>query len=138
MLRPEDLRSRHTEPLRVKLEARFSRFRAGTRGLLLPLFTWPLLFDLVVEVVQGDSRGVVAALLGLGLPLLAVRQLRRGRVGDTARAAVLMAVATGLVALLGGKLSPLIALMLAGGAWLGTRLLYDGAVQEVEPPAAPS
>jgi hypothetical protein len=30
-----------------------------------------------------------------------------------------------------------IALLLAAGAWLGTRLMYDGAQVEVEPPAPP-
>jgi hypothetical protein len=82
----------------------------------------------------------VAAGLGLGLPVLAVRRLRRGHEGDTNRAAILTAVATGLVAGLGADVGPVIATMLAGGAWLGTRLLYDGAVQEVaapEPPAPP-
>jgi hypothetical protein len=138
MTRPEDLRRRHVEPLRQVVEERFSRLRAGTRGLLLPLLAWPLGLDLIVEVIQGDSRGAVAAALGLGLPLLAVRKLRRGRIGDTARAAILMAVATGLVAGLGAKLPVVIALMLAFGAWFGTRLLYDGAVQEVEAPAEPA
>jgi hypothetical protein len=124
---------------RTGLEERLGAVRAGTRGLLLPLFTWPLLPDVIVEVVKGNPRGVAAALLGLGLPLLAVWRLRRGRAGDTARAAILTGVATGLVALLGAKLGAPIALLLAGGAWLGARLLYDGAVAEVEPPipAAP-
>jgi hypothetical protein len=119
------------------VETQFSRFRAGTRGLLLPLFTWPLAFDAVVEIVKGNPRGLVAVGLGLLLPLLAVRLLRRGRRGDTARAAVLTAVATGLVAGLGAGTGPLIAVMLAAGAWLGTRLLYDGAVEEVDAPAPP-
>lgn len=123
--------------VRTTMEGHLHRFRAGTRGLLLPLFTWPLLFDTVVEIVQGDARGLVAAGLGLGLPLLAVRTLRRGRTGDTRRAAVLVAVATGLVAGLGASMGPIMSLLLAGGAWLGTRLLYDGAVQEAEPPAPP-
>lgn len=123
---------------RARLEGGFSRFRNGTRGLLLPLFTWPLVFDAILEVVNGDALGLVAAGLGLGLPLLAVRKLRRGHAGDTNRAAVLTAVATGLVAGLGTNVGPVIAVILAGGAWLGTRLLYDGAVQEVAPPAPPA
>lgn len=138
MPKPKDLRRRHIEPLRHELGETFNRFRSGARGLLLPLLAWPLLLDLVVEVVKGNSRGVAAAALGLGLPILALRKLRRGRVGDVAGAAILMAVATGLVAGLGAKLPPLIAVMLAFGAWFGTRLLYDGAVQEVEPPAPPA
>lgn len=122
---------------RTRLEQGFSRFRAGTRGLLLPLFTWPLFFDAMWEIGTGDVRGTVAALLGMGLTLLAVMVLRRGRKGDTRRAAVLVAVATGLVAGLGAAMNPLLAVLLAGGAWAGTRLLYDGAVQEVAPPAPP-
>ncbi|WP_439548459.1 hypothetical protein [Falsiroseomonas sp.] len=125
---------------RARLEDQASRFRAGTRGLLLPLFTWPLLPDAVIEIARGNTRGVVAAGLGIGLPLLAVRTLRRGRAGDTRRAAVLMAVATGLVAGLGAQMGAPLAVLLAAGAWAGTRLMYDGAVPEVEappPPAAP-
>ncbi|MGK7869364.1 hypothetical protein [Falsiroseomonas sp. E2-1-a20] len=122
---------------RAKVEGAFSTFRNGTRGLLLPLFTWPLLPDVVVEVVRGNAQGLVAAGLGLLLPILAVRTLRRGRRGDTRRAAVLTAVATGLVAGLGAQTGVPVALVLAAGAWLGTRLMYDGAQVEVEPPAPP-
>ncbi|HEV7263437.1 MAG TPA: hypothetical protein VGN83_00735 [Falsiroseomonas sp.] len=123
---------------RKNLERGFSRFRNGTRGLLLPLFTWPLLLDAVTEIVQGDPLGLVAAALGLGLPVLAVRKLRRGQEGDTNRAAVLTGVGTGLVAGLAAAMNPVMAVLLGGGAWLGTRLLYDGAVQEVAAPAPPA
>jgi hypothetical protein len=123
---------------RAKLEDGFSRFRNGTRGLLLPLFTWPLIPDAISEIVTGDARGLIAAGLGLGLPVLAVRLLRRGHAGDTNRAAILAAVATGMVAGLGAGTGPLMAVLLAGGAWLGTRMLYDGAVREVEPPPPPA
>ena len=125
------------EEARASLEAGFSRFRAGTRGLLLPIFTWPLFFDAIAEIVTGDVRGTVAALLGMGLTLAAVMVLRRGQRGDTRRAALLVGAATGLVAGLGAMMNPLLAVLLAGGAWAGTRLLYDGAVQEVAPPAPP-
>jgi hypothetical protein len=123
---------------RAKLEQGFSRFQNGTRGLLLPLFTWPLIPDAIAEIVKGDVRGLSAALLGLFLPILAVRLLRRGRAGDTNRAAILAAVATGLVAGLGADMNPIMAVLLAGGAWLGTRMLYDGAVREAEPPPPPA
>ena len=119
------------------LQQRAERLRAGTRGLLLPLFAWPLLPDLVVEIAKGQARGVVAAALGLLLPLLALRSLRRGRRGDTHRAACLMGVAAGLVAGLGAGTGALLAVLLGAGAWAGTRLLYDGAVVEVESPPAP-
>ena len=123
---------------RAHIEERTNTLRAGTRGLLLPMFTWPLVPDAMIEVAQGDARGFVAAALGLGLPLLAVRHLRSGRAGGTQRAAVLTGVATGLVAGLGAATGPLIAVALGFGAWFGARLLYDGAVVEVEPPAPPA
>lgn len=126
------------EEARRSLEQGFSRFRNGTRGLLLPLFTWPLLLDAVTEIVQGDVRGLVAAGLGIGLPVLGVWRLRRGHAGDTNRAAILTGVGTGLVAGLGAAMNPVMAVLLGGGAWLGTRLLYDGAVQEVAPPEPPA
>lgn len=120
---------------RGRVEGAFGRFRNGTRGLLLPVFTWPLLPDVLVEVARGNTRGLVAAGLGILLPILAVRTLRRGQRGDTRRAAILVAVATGLVAGLGANIAMPIPLLLAATAWLGTRLMYDGAQVEVDPPA---
>jgi hypothetical protein len=114
------------------------RLRSGTRGLLLPAFTWPLLPDLIFEIAWGDTRAVVAAALGLGLPWLAVRKLRRGRAGGIQAAALLMAGATGIVSAMGAGHPAPLAVLLAAGAWLGTRLLYDGAVEEVPEPAPPS
>jgi hypothetical protein len=122
---------------RTALEAGFARFRAGTRGLLLPLFIWPLFFDAMWEVGTGDLRGTLAAALGMGLTLGAVMLLRRGRKGDTRRASLMVGAATGLVAGLGAAMNPILAVLLGAGAWAGTRLLYDGAVQEVAPPAPP-
>lgn len=123
---------------RAGLEGFASRFSTSTRGLLLPVFTWPLLPDVIVEVIRGKPMGLAAALVGLLLPILAMRKLRRGRKGDTRRAAVLVAVATGIVAGLGAKMPMPIPILLAGMAWLGTRLLYDGAVQEVAPAPEPA
>jgi hypothetical protein len=122
---------------RATLEGGYARFRAGTRGLLLPLFTWPLLFDATSEIVMGDVVGLAAAAAGLGLPWLSVWLLRRGQKGDTNRAALVTAAATGIVASLGAAMNPVLAGVLAAGGWLGTRLLYDGAVVEAEPPAPP-
>jgi hypothetical protein len=113
------------------------RFRNGTRGLLLPAFTWPLLPELIFEIARGNTRAVVAASLGLGLPWLAVRRLRRGRAGDTNRAALLMAGATGIVSAMGAGHAAPLAVLLAAGAWLGTRLLYDGSTEELPEPAPP-
>ena len=121
-----------------RLREEVEQVRAGTRGLLLPLFTWPLLWDALFEVMRGGTAGLVAALVGMGLPLAAVRFLRRGRRGDTNRAAILTGFATGIVSLLGAEHGPVIAGILGSGAWLGTRMLYDGAVVEVEPPPPPA
>jgi hypothetical protein len=117
-------------------EAR-ERVMGGVRGLLLPLFSMPLVLDMPFEIASGDVRGLVGALLGLGLPWLAVARLRRGRRGDTNRAGVVMGVATGLTAGLTAGTGAPIALLLGAGAWLGTRLLYDGAFVEAEPPPPP-
>ncbi len=125
------------EAARAQLEQGFARFRHGTRGLLLPLLLWPLFFDAIWEIATGDTRALTGALLGVGFTLFGVHLLRRGRRGDTRRAAVMVAVATGMIAGLGATLPMPMPVLLAAGAWLGTRLLYDGAVAEVAPPAPP-
>lgn len=123
---------------RARVEGGLERVRAGTRGMLLPLFTWPLYFDALWEIGTGDVPGVVAAGGGIALTLGAVMALRRGHRGDTNLAALLTGGGTGLVALLGASMNPVMAALLAGGAWFGTRLLYDGAVVETAPaPPAP-
>jgi hypothetical protein len=123
--------------VRAKVEEGYGRLRAGTRGLLLPLFTWPLVFDAVAEVVMGRLDRVLAAGIGLSAPWVAVWLLRRGVKGDTNRAALVIAAATFVVAWFGALTNPALAALLAAGGWLGTRLLYDGAVVEAEPPAPP-
>jgi hypothetical protein len=122
---------------RATVEQGYSRLRSATRGLLLPMFTWPLVFDATSEIVMGDVVGLSAAAAGLGLPWLSVWLLRRGHRGDTNRAALVTGAATGVVAWLGAAMNPVLAAALAAGGWLGTRLLYDGAVAEAEPPAPP-
>lgn len=119
---------------RDTLEARVEAFRIATRGLLLPLFTLPLVPEVLFETIRGRLAPLLGALLGLGLPWLAVALLRRGHRGDTANAALVMALATALVAWLGAEVGLVIPLLLAGLAWFATRLLYDGAVREVDPP----
>jgi len=122
---------------RGQLEQGFARFRNGTRGLLLPLLLWPLFFDAIWEIATGDFRALTGAALGAGFTLAGVRLLRRGRRGDTRRAAIMVAVATGMIAGLGAALPMPMPVLLAAGAWFGTRLLYDGAVAEVAPPPPP-
>jgi hypothetical protein len=41
--------------------------RFGWRVWFLPLFLWPLMLDLPIEILTGDGDGVMAAALGLGL-----------------------------------------------------------------------
>jgi hypothetical protein len=114
------------------------RQRTTWRGLLLPGFTAPLWFDVPLELIlQHDPKHLVGTLLGLGLPWLAVSRLRRGRRGDTNQAAVIMGVATGLTAGLAAGMPALTAVLIGAGAWFGTRLLYDGAFVETEPPPPP-
>lgn len=114
------------------------RQRTLWRGLLLPAFSAPLWLDVPLEVILGhEPRHLVGTLLGIGLPWLAVATLRRGRRGDINRAAVIMGVATGLTAGLAAGMPALTAVLLGGGAWFGTRLLYDGAFVEAEPPPPP-
>jgi len=126
------------EPKLAAWEARATelaqRFGVATRGLLLPVFTWPLLPDVIVEIIKGSPRGLVAALLGLFLPLLAVRKLRSGRAGSVRGAALLIGVATGLVAGLGAKMAMPMPILLAAMAWAGTRLLYDGIPEKAPEP----
>ncbi|WP_237217664.1 hypothetical protein, partial [Falsiroseomonas oryziterrae] len=83
---------------RARAEQGVAAVRAGTRGLLLPLLTWPLFFDSIWEIATGDVVGLLAAAGGMGLTLGATWLLRRGRRGDTRRAALLTGAATAVVA----------------------------------------
>lgn len=114
------------------------RQRTLWRGLLLPAFSAPLWLDVPLELIFGrDPKHLVGTLLGIGLPWLAVAALRRGQRGDTNRAAVIMGVAAGLTAGLSAGMPALTAVLMGAGAWFGTRLLYDGAFVEAEPPPPP-
>jgi hypothetical protein len=108
--------------------------RFGWRVWFLPLFLWPLMLDLPVEILSGHGDHVVAAVLGLGLSWVAAARLARGRAGDNRRGAILMGVAAGLTAGLGAEMQPLLAVGLGGGAWLGTRLLTEDLPEAPEPP----
>ena len=59
---------------------------------------------------------LLGCLLGIGLPFLAARIMRRGRRGDARRAAVLMGLAAGLATGLGAGAGPIIGLIFALGA----------------------
>lgn len=113
--------------------------RARLRGLGLPLYAWPLLPAAIVAALGGDNRIVLGSALGLGFAVLAARRLRRGRKGDTDRAAWLMAIGTGLAAHFAAGLGIIVPIMLAVGAQFGTRMAFEALPEEAppEPPPPP-
>ncbi|WP_043363912.1 hypothetical protein [Belnapia sp. F-4-1] len=110
--------------------------RTRWRGLALPIFASPLLPAALLFAIDGNERGVTGAALGFGGSLLAARALRRGRQGDSHRAAWLMAVGTGLSAQMAGHLGIPMSLIMATGALFGTRMMYQ-ALPETAPPPPP-
>lgn len=110
--------------------------RAQLRGLGLPLFVWPMLPAAILAAIAGEQRIVLGAAFAMGGTALATRALRRGRHGDTKRAAVLMGVGTGLAAHFAAGLGPIVPIMLGFGAFWGTRLAFD-ALPETAPPPPP-
>ena len=112
------------------------RFR-GLRVWFLIAFGWPLLLKLPIGILGGQSRGLLAAALGLGLLALAGLRMQRGRAGDTRRGAILIGVAAGLVAGMGAHLWPPVAVLLGLGAWAGARLLSDDIVEDAPLPEPP-
>ena len=112
------------------------RVRTQWRGFELPLFASPLLPAAFIGALAGDQRIVLGCLLGFGASLLAARRLRRGLRGDAQSAAWLMAVGTGLAAFLGAGLG-LFALVLAAGAFFGTRHLFAALPEQIPPPPPP-
>jgi hypothetical protein len=111
-------------------------FRARWRGLGLPVFASPFLPAALFAAIGGDEQIVLGSALGFGASLLAARILRRGRQGDTNRASWVMAVGTGLAAHFGADLGTIFPFVMAGGALLGTRLMYQ-ALPETPPPPPP-
>ncbi|HYF07351.1 MAG TPA: hypothetical protein VD970_06990 [Acetobacteraceae bacterium] len=106
------------------------------RGLMLPLATLPLIPATLVNLFSLQDRALLGCLIGLGLPWLAARILRRGRKGDSQKAAILMGGAAAAATALGAGAGPIAAVLLGAGAWGGARLLYDW-LPEVEPPKPP-
>lgn len=113
------------------------RVREGVRGLALPLLVAPLWIDLVIEMFMGRPSRIVGDVLGIGLVWLAVAMLRRGRAGDTRRAAAVVGVAAGLTAGLAAHVGWLPAVIAGFGAYAGMRLLYDGSFVEAPAPPEP-
>jgi hypothetical protein len=110
--------------------------RARWRGYGLPIFASPLLPAALIAAIGGDEQIVLGSALGFGASLLAARVLRRGRQGDANRAAWIMAVGTGLAAHFAADLGTIFPFVMAGGALLGTRLMYT-ALPETAPPPPP-
>jgi hypothetical protein len=110
--------------------------RARWRGYGLPIFASPLLPAALVAAIGGDEQIVLGSALGFGASLLGARVLRRGRRGDAKRAAWIMAVGTGLAAHFAADLGTIFPFVMAGGALLGTRLMYT-ALPETAPPPPP-
>lgn len=112
-----------------------SRFH-GFRVWLLVAFAWPLLLKLPIAILFLQGRGLLGAMLGIGLLAVAGIRMQRGQAGDIRRGAVLIGVAAGLVAGLGAQLWPPVAVAMGIGAWAGARLLADD-LPEFEPPPEP-
>ncbi|TDH64155.1 hypothetical protein E2C06_02050 [Dankookia rubra] len=108
--------------------------RARWRGYGLPVFASPLLPAGLIAAIGGDEQIVLGSALGFGASLLAARVLRRGRQGDTNRAAWITAVGTGLAAHFAADLGTIFPFVMAGGALLGTRLMYTALPEAAPPP----
>lgn len=106
----------------------------GWRVWLLPLFFWPLAFDVPVEIIRGGGTRLVGALLGLGLAWYAAALMAQGRRRNGAK---LFGVAAGLTAGLAAGISPPIAVGLGFGAWFGARLLTADLPEAAPPPPPP-
>lgn len=111
------------------------------RGFSLLVFLLPLLPAVLINLLTGQIRQLLGALLGLGLGGLAFRLLRRGNRQAEAAGAVLVGVATGLIGLLAANLHPVAAVILGLGAGWGARLAYldprPASPIAAAPPSAP-
>lgn len=133
---PRDWREQRrawTQRARAAGTESFRRPIFGWRVWLLPMFFWPLLLDVPVELIRGNPKNLVGALLGLGLSWFAASLMARGRRRHGAK---LFGVAAGLTAGLGAGIFPPIAVGLGFGAWFGVRLLTED-LPEVVPVAPP-
>jgi hypothetical protein len=111
----------------------------GWRVWLLPLFFWPLVFDVIIELFRGHPGRLAGGVLGLALAWMAAARMARGQPGDLKAGAVLFGVAAGLSAGLAAGVFPPFAVALGFGAYFGARLLtVDLARHEPLPEPAPA
>ncbi|MBK1662476.1 hypothetical protein [Paracraurococcus ruber] len=112
--------------------------RARWRGYGLPVFASPFLLSALIAAIGGDEDIVLGSALGFGASLLAAWLLRRGRRGDTDRAAWAMAAGTALGGYFAADLGMVFPALLAGGAFFGTRLMYAALPEAAPPPPPPA
>lgn len=106
------------------------------RGLMLLLATLPLFPAALFNLFALRERALAGCILGIALPWFAAMVLRRGRRGDSQKAALLMGAAAFCVVWLGAGANPVIGAAFGLAAWGGSRLLYDW-LPETAPPAPP-
>ncbi len=109
----------------------------GWRVWLLPLFLWPLAFDIPIEILRGNPDQLVGGVLGMVLAWMGAARMARGGPGDLRGGAVLMGVASGLVAGLAAGFHPVMAVGLGFGTFFGARLLTADMAAHEPPPTPP-
>jgi len=110
----------------------------GWRVWLLPLFLWPLAFDIPIEILRGNPDQLAGGVLGVALAWMGAARMARGGPGDLKGGAVMMGMASGLTAGLAAGFHPVMAVALGFGTFFGARLLTaDMAAHEPPPPAPP-
>ena len=114
--------------------------RYSPRGLLLYFLPLALIPATIIALGKGNLLGIIVNASGLALYVLAVWCLRKGLQEETALAqnpmagapkwplkmlaTIITALATGMIAWLGAQQTLSVALMFAGGAFLGMYLSY--------------
>lgn len=116
---------------------RWTRPLRRLRGTVLLVLALPLAPTLLVNLLAGDKTKLLGTLLGIGLLALSLRGLRKGRILP---AAILVGLATGLLAHLAASVPLLGAVVFGAMAFFGARLFYADAPppEPVEPPAPPA
>lgn len=106
------------------------------RGMMLLLATLPLFPAAIFNLLALRERALLGCALGIALPWLAAGVLRRGKRGDSRKAALIMGGAAASVVWLGAGAGPVLGVAFGLAAWGGARLLYDW-LPEATPPAPP-